>query len=141
MEAQAILVNVRGVGVSCLSLTPFIHVHYYLSDPEALQVGYTIHEFCCHLCGKSLQIYADFRYHGEAEPVGVAMADQNRMKEIYFDFQQEHRKCYLPVEEYLKFYQETFLKALLDGDALTFCPEVRSSWGTQDFRREGVVLQ
>jgi len=141
-QHRTTLVLARDFGVSYFVETPFLHVHYCFLDSEAEAVGYTAHEFCCHLCGKSLLVFADFRKLEDSDEFGVSHEDQIQMSWLFTRFSREHQPCHMtgpPGQSQM--YREVFEAALDAGDDDVFCSETRTQKATRDLRTVEVLPQ
>lgn len=141
-QQRTVLIQCREFGASYFAETPFLHVHYCFLDWEAEAVGYTAHEFCCHLCGKSLLVFADFQKQEDSGEAGVSQEDQLQMSWLFTRFSREHQPCHMtgpPGQS--EMYREVFEAALGAGDYAVFCPEERTQKATRDLRTVEVLPQ
>ncbi len=121
-----VLTMVRGHGVLWFPLFPHIHIHCPISDVEAAQFGYTIQEFCCHVCAVGQVFYLDV-----TNP--VAMLDDSEMADRLSEFKTQHHDC-IPSTVAGLAYRHVLAEALQGDDEQTFCPEARAETEDFDFR-------
>lgn len=133
-ENEPILIRISDIGVFCLPKVPHVHVHYLFSDMEATQLGFTVHEFCCHYCGQASTVFADFNPQNEED--GLTSEDLQVMRTTFDEFKGFHSEC--PTRQKQGSgadYRKAYFGQLLLGDLAGFCPKVRGVSAVNDIRK------